>query len=80
MTEQEEKLARKIAVYTVEELIISVQNEVIVGKIVDVWASKIDRTIGRGLRRLGFYLLITFVVIGLLKLGLVEKFISFLKP
>lgn len=80
MSEQEDKMASVIANLVVDRLVLSLQDETIVDKVIDVWGAKLDRTIGRGLRRLGFYILITIIIISTVKLGLFEKFLSFLKP
>ena len=44
--------------------------------IMDVWGSRIDQQLGRGLRRLALYVAIGLLSLGAVKLGLLEKLIK----
>ena len=84
LSEQDKRIADHIAELTaqlvLDRLLTAVQSDDIASRVIDTWGGKIDRTIGRGLRRLGFYVLIGLIGIGAFKLGLTEKFLNFLKP
>lgn len=44
--------------------------------IMDVWGGRIDRQLGRGLRRFGLYVVVAFLGAGALKLGILEKLLT----
>lgn len=75
-------ISERTATIVVDRLQDVLLDEDFADKFFGVWGGKIDRTIGRGLRRLGFYVLIIMVGLAAVKFGLVHKFISIfdLKP
>lgn len=80
MSEQERRIAENIAQVVMSRILDAVQNDEVAEKVIEVWGGKIDRTIGRGLRRLGFYVVIGLIAIGAMKLGLLDKIAVLLKP
>ena len=80
MSEADRRIAEHIANTVMARILDAVQSEELADRVIDTWGAKIDRTIGRGLRRLGFYVLIGLVGIGALKFGLTEKLWSLLRP
>lgn len=82
LSEREKQLiemtSARTAVIVVDKILAATLNEDFVDKIFDIWGGKIDKTIGRGLRRLGFYMVIAVIGIAAVKFGLTEKILSFL--
>ena len=56
-----------------EALIEKVKDPKTAQEIMDVWGERIDRQLGRGLRRFGLYVLMAFISAGALKLGILEE-------
>ena len=75
-------MAEKTAMIVVSQLRVVLLDEKFADSFFDVWGGKIDRTIGRGLRRLGFYVLVIAVGLAAVKFGLTEKLVALfgLKP
>lgn len=63
-TEESKELAKHI----VDHLIIKLSDEETVKSISNVWGKYLDQWIGRGFRRLLFYVLVVAVVMGAVKL------------
>lgn len=81
MSDKDRQIAEFVAQAVMDRILQAIQSEEVADKVLDVWGDKIDRTIGRGLRRLGFYVLIAFIGIASMKLGLLDKIANFLtKP
>lgn len=78
MSEADKRVAEYVAQTVIARLLDAVQDPDTVNRIMGVWGGEIDRTIGRGLRRLGFYVLIGLVGIASVKLGLLDKLGAFL--
>jgi len=78
MSDKDRQVAEFVAQAVMSRILHAIQSEEVADKVLDVWGSKIDRTIGRGLRRLGVYVLIALIGIASVKLGLLEKIGSFL--
>lgn len=79
MSEQDRRIAEHIAQTVVARLMDAVQSEETADRVLSVWGGKLDRTIGRGLRRLGFYVLVIVIGIASIKIGLWEKVAGFFK-
>lgn len=79
MSEQDRRIAEHIAQTVIARLIDAMQSEEVADRVLGVWGGKLDRTIGRGLRRLGFYVLVIAIGIASIKIGLWEKVASFFR-
>lgn len=80
MSEVERRMADHVASAVVARLLDVMQDKDTAARIMDVWGGEVDRTIGRGLRRALWYLLLALAGIASAKLGLWDKLIGFLKP
>ena len=69
-------IAERAASIVVEKMREVLLDEKFADNFFDIWGGKIDRTIGRGLRRLGFYVLVIAVGLAAVKFGLTEKVFS----
>ena len=79
-SESEKEIANYVAEKTAELVMKKIYglllDEKFVSEFFSVWGTKIDSTLGRGLRRLGFYVLVIAVGLAVIKLGLVEKLLT----
>lgn len=80
MSESDRRLAEHTADIVVERIFKALQSDEIAGKVMETWGGKVDQVIGRGLRRLGLYLIMLIIGVGAMKFGLWEKFFSLMKP
>lgn len=80
MSEQDRRIADHIAAAVVARILDAVQNEEVAEKVMTVWGGKVDQTIGRGLRRLGFYVVVLAVGIAALRLNVLDRIWEFFKP
>lgn len=80
MSEAERRIADHVAHTVVARILDVVQDKETAAKIMDVWGGEVDRTIGRGLRRALWYLLLALAGIASVKFGLTEKLFALLKP
>ena len=80
LTDQERRIAEAVGHVVVARVLDLVQNEEVAEKVMNVWGASMDRMIGRGMRRLAFYVLLGVFALGAAKLGLWEKFFGLLKP
>lgn len=76
MTDADRRLADSVAKHVIARLLVMLQDKDTASKIMDVWGGEIDRTIGRGLRRALWYLLLVLAAIASLKIGLLERVLS----
>jgi hypothetical protein len=74
--EMADYIAEKSAVIVIDRLRGVLLDEKFADNFFDIWGGKIDRTIGRGLRRLGFYVLVIMVGLAAVKFGFTEKLLS----
>jgi lactate dehydrogenase-like 2-hydroxyacid dehydrogenase len=72
MSEADRRIAEHIAQTVIARAIDALKDKELAAKVMDVWGGEIDRTIGRGLRRLGFYVVIALIGIASAKLGLLD--------
>lgn len=56
-----------------EALVEKIKDPKTAQEIMDVWGSRIDQQLGRGLRRFGLYVLLTVLGLGAMNLGVVER-------
>ena len=80
MSEQDRRMAEYVAQAVVARILSAVQDDEVAGRVMDVWGGKLDRTIGQGLRRLGFYVVCLAIAAGAVKFGLIDKFWGLFKP
>lgn len=59
-----------------EALVQKIKDPKTAQEIMDVWGGRVDQQLGRGIRRVGWYLMLTFMGVGAVKLGLVEKLLT----
>lgn len=78
MSEKDRQVAEYVAQAVMARVLAAIQSDEVADKVISVWGAKIDQTIGRGLRRLGFYVLMMLLGIASLKLGILEKLGNFL--
>lgn len=78
-TPQERRIAELVAQTVVARLLTALQSEDVAAGVLDTWGSQIDRMVGRGLRRLGFYVVVALIGIASVKLGLGAKLVDLLK-
>jgi hypothetical protein len=72
MSEADRRIAEVIAQTVVSRIIEASQDKDMARKVMDIWGGEIDRTIGRGLRRLGFYVFIALIGIASAKIGVMD--------
>ncbi len=80
MTQQDRRMARLVASEVVARVLAAAQDKETAQRVMDVWGGEVDRTIGRGLRRAAWYFFVALILLGSVKLGLVDKFFTLLKP
>lgn len=84
MSEENRRMVAAISEATAQavtaRLIDAMDNDETVDRIVSRWSGSMDRTIGRGLRRALWYVLIALGGIAATKLGMWDKLVAFLKP
>lgn len=68
--------AEAVADHMTDKLIKRLSDAETVQLIGDAWGNHIDRALGKGLRRLGLYLLITILLLGAMKFELLSKLIK----
>lgn len=78
MSDTDRAFADATAQTVVDRLLSAVKDPKTAEEVLGVWSGEIDRTIGRGLRRLGFYVLLAVIGIASAKLGLLDKLGAFL--
>ena len=79
MSDIERRMAEHVASTVVSRLIDAVQDKETASRVMEIWGGEIDRTIGRGLRRAMWYLLLGLAAIAATKFGLWDKVIGWLK-
>lgn len=72
--------AQAIADHMTDKLIDRLSDPKTVDQISGAWGDHIDRVLGRGLRRLGAWVLMVLIGIAALKFDLLAKFAATLKP
>lgn len=77
---RDEALAERVAQKMMARLLDAVQSDDVAERVISTWGGNMDRIIGRALRRLGFYVLIGLIALGAVKLDLLGKLGSLLKP
>lgn len=80
MTQQDKRMAELVAQTVVARILSAVEDKATAARVMDVWGGEVDRTIGRGLRRAAWYFFVALILLGSVKLGLVDKFLALLKP
>jgi hypothetical protein len=75
-----EEDAAAIAAHTVDRFVERLSDKATVSQITDAWAGQIDLALGRGLRRLAFWVFTGVVLLGSWKLDLLGKAVSAFKP
>lgn len=80
MSEADRRVAEHIAQSVVARILEAAKNKETASGIMEVWGGEIDRTLGRGLRRLGFYVVVALMGIASAKLGLLDKVWSLFRP
>ena len=73
-------VAEQAAQITVARLLDALRDDSFADDMVKTWGGAFDRTLGRGLRRFVFYILLAVVAMAGAKMGLWDKFLSLMKP
>jgi hypothetical protein len=68
--------AEAVADHMTDKLIARLSDAKTVEQISEAWGSHIDRALGKGLRRIGLYVVIGLLSIGAVKLDLVSKLLK----
>ena len=79
MSEQDRAIAEHVAQTVVARMLDALQDEATAARVMDVWGGAIDRTIGRGLRRAMWYVLIALVGLAAAKFGWWDKLAGIVK-
>ena len=74
------RIAEHVAQTVVARLLEAIRDDRTVDSIVDKWSGSVDRTIGRGLRRLACYVCQGLIGLASVKLGLTEILAGLFKP
>lgn len=72
--------AEAIASHMTDKLVERLSDRATVEQITNAWGGYVDRSLGRGLRRIGGWVVLTLLAIGALKLDLLARMASSLKP
>lgn len=73
MSERDQAMAERIGQVVINGLIEKAQDPEQVSKVVDTWAGHIQKMVGRAVMRVAWWVLGTLLVIGSIKLGLLDK-------
>lgn len=73
MSERDQAMAREIGRVVVEQLMEHAQDPEQVGLVLDTWGSHVQKMVGRAVLRVLWWVLLTLLVIGSVKLGLLDK-------
>lgn len=73
MSERDQAMAREIGRVVAEHLIEQAQDPEKVGLVLDTWGSHLQKMVGRAVLRVAWWVLLTLLVIGSVKLGLLDK-------
>lgn len=80
MSEQQQEPFRCACNFSAEQvaeaLVEKIKDPNTAQEIMDVWGGRIDRQLGRGLRRFGLYVIVALLGAGALKLGILEKLLT----
>jgi len=79
MTQRDRDVAELIAQTVMARILAAVQDQKVADAVIETWGGRIDRVIGRALRRLGFYVLIALIGIGAAKFSLLDMLGDFIK-
>lgn len=72
--------AEAIAEHMTDKLIERLSDRATVEQITEAWGGYVDRSLGRGLRRIGSWVLLTLLLVGALKFDLLSRLAGSLKP
>lgn len=78
--DRDRALAEQVAQQVMMRILDAIQSDEVAERVISTWGGNMDRIIGRALRRLGFYVLIGLIALGAVKLDLLSKLGTLLKP
>lgn len=73
MSERDQAMAREIGRVVVERLVEQAQDPETVGMVLDTWGGHVQKMVGRAVLRVVWWVLLTLLVIGSIKFGLLDK-------
>ena len=76
MTQRDKEMAESIAQHTTARLLDALQNPDVADRIVDNWAGRVQQIVGRAVLRLVFYIAGIALLIGSIKLGLIDRVVE----
>lgn len=77
MTQRDRDLAELFAQHTVSRLLEAAQNDEVIDRVADKWAGSLQRTVGRTVIRMVFYIAGVALLIGSIKAGLIDRLLEF---
>lgn len=72
--------AEAIANHMTDKLVERLSDRATVEQITDAWGGYVDRSLGRGLRRIGGWVVLSLIAIGAVKLDLLSRLAGSIKP
>lgn len=76
MTQRDRELAEAFAQHTTARLLEALQNPDVADRIVDNWAGRVQQIVGRAVLRLVFYIAGIALLVGSIKLGLIDRIVD----
>lgn len=76
MSDRDRQMAELIAQHTTARMLDALQDEDTAGRVFDKWAARAQQVVGRVVIRTVFYILGVAVLIGSIKAGAIEWFVS----
>jgi len=66
---EQDAIAQRQAQLVVEHFIKALSDESVVNKVASVWSGELDKVIGRGIRRVAWWVVTLILAVGAMKLG-----------
>lgn len=76
MSQRDRDLAELFAQHTVARLLESIQNDEVIDRVTDKWAGQLQKTVGRTVIRMVFYIAGVALLIGSIKAGMIERILE----
>lgn len=77
MSQRDREMAEFIAQHTLARILEAMQNEEVIDRVTDKWAGQLQRTVGRTVIRMVFYIAGVALLIGSIKAGMIERLVEF---
>lgn len=76
MSQHDRDLAELCAQHTVSRLLEAIQNEEVIDRVTEKWAGQLQRTVGRTVIRMVFYIAGVALLIGSIKAGMIDRILE----